>query len=134
VSALTGTIAFPGLGQFYFTYRLVSGGKELSANVAFFAPYKYLNLPQPDLQWQIAPSGREVRIQARRFAAFVELSGEGDVHFTDNYFHMLPGESRRVSIRSTGDVKKILARSLVDTTPISTAAEDGIRIKSGSVQ
>ena len=120
--------SFSRAGQFYFTYRLVSGGEELSANVAFFAPYKYLNLPQPDLQWQIAPSGREVRIHARRFAAFVELSGEGDVHFTDNYFHMLPGESRTVAIRSTGDVKKVFARSLVDTMPISTVAYGGVRI------
>jgi beta-mannosidase len=118
--------SFSRAGQFYFTYRLVSGGEELSANVAFFAPYKYLTLPQPDLQWQLAPSGRKVRIQARRFAAFVELSGAGDVHFTDNYFHMLPGESRTVAIRSTGDVKKIFARSLVDTTPISTVAVDGV--------
>ena len=87
--------------QYYLAYRLVQGERVLSSNVSFFAPYKYLTLEPPRLKHEIKQEGARslVTVAAERFAAYVELGlKNGYARFSDNYFHLLPGETKCVQV------------------------------------
>jgi beta-mannosidase len=103
--------------------RLMQDGRELSSNVAFFVPLKYLALVPPGLRWSVGTDGRRpaIGLVAKRFAAFVHLGlSEGSARFSDNGFHLLPGDARRIEVLSSDALPEQLAerlrvRSLIDT-------------------
>jgi hypothetical protein len=112
-------------------YRLRQGERELSSNISFFVPPKYLALQPPDLR---VATGKEddrrvVEITARRFAAFVHVGlREGYALFSDNDFHLLPGETRRIEVLSSEVpddqiAARLFARSLIDSRPGAAATE-----------
>jgi beta-mannosidase len=117
--------SFANGGRYYLDYRLVGSGGELGSNVAFFAPYKYLQLQDPGFQTQVVRDGDHlvVSISARRFAAFVELGlHQGYARFSDNYFHLIPGTTRKIEVVepeiTVGALQKQLyIRSLADLLP-----------------
>jgi beta-mannosidase len=87
--------------QHYLVYRFEREGAPPSRNVSFFAPPKYLQLPAPELTHTTQEeNGRlVVTVKAEHFAAYVELDlSEGYARISDNYFHLLPGEERRVEV------------------------------------
>ena len=103
---------------------------QYSSNVAFFVPPKYLALRSPDL---ICSARRVedrwvVEVKAARFAAFVHVGlREGYALFSDNDFHMLPGETRRIEVLSTelpADqfTTRLFARSLIDSRGATSAS------------
>jgi hypothetical protein len=107
----------------YVEYRLVQGDRPLSSNVSFFVPAKYLALEPPDLRVTIrkVEGRRVVDVTAQRFAAFVHVGvRDGYALFSDNDFHVLPGETRRLEVVSS-DVPddevgaRLFARSLIDS-------------------
>ena len=109
--------------QFYLSYRLTREDRLLSANVSFFALPKYLTLEEPHLRHTMKrENGRcYAVVSAERFAAYVEL-GLKDMYarFSDNYFHLLPGEERTVEILDAGlsdeeVAGRLYAKSLVDS-------------------
>lgn len=112
--------------------RLVGEAGELAANLLFFAPFKFLDLPDPALRYDVAmEDGRPVvTVAAEGFAAFVELGlAGGYARFSDNYFHLLPGEARRVRVLEAeppgaGLAGRLYVRSLVDAIP-QEAGQDG---------
>jgi hypothetical protein len=120
--------SFANAGRFYLSYGLVREGEGLSANVAFFAPFKYLQLERPRLEVDVSEEGGQacVTVRARRFAAFVELGvRDGYSRFSDNDFHLIPGAERRIrvvesplSARELRD--RVVARSLVDVAGAGT--------------
>jgi beta-mannosidase len=103
--------------------RLMQDGRELSSNVAFFVPLKYLALVPPGLRWSVSTEGGRpaVGLAAKRFAAFVHLGlSEGGARFSDNGFHLFPGDARRVEVLSSDALpgqlaERLRVRSLVDT-------------------
>jgi len=115
----------------YVAYRLLQGERELSSNVSFFVPPKYLALPPPDLRLTTrkVDDRRVVEVTAKRFAAFVHVGvRDGYTLFTDNDFHLLPGETRRVEVVSSEVPDdqidaRLFARSLIDSRRGATAAE-----------
>jgi len=81
-----------------------------------------------------------VEVTAERFAAFVHVGlREGYALFSDNDFHLLPGETRRIDVLSAevplapgrsgarpGEdqiAARLFARSLIDSRRSATAAE-----------
>jgi len=112
-------------------YRLVQGERELSSNVSFFVPPKYLALEPPDLRvtTRKVEDRRVVEVTAQRFAAFVHVGvRDGYALFTDNDFHLLPGDTRRVEVVSSEVPEdqvgaRLFARSLIDSRGGATATE-----------
>jgi beta-mannosidase len=88
----------------YVEYRLLQAERELSSNVSFFVPPKYLALEPPGLRLETRKQEdrRVVEVTAKRFAAFVHVGvRDGYALFTDNDFHLLPGETRKVEVVSS---------------------------------
>jgi beta-mannosidase len=104
-------------------FRLMQDGRELSSNVTFFVPLKYLALVPPGLRWSVQTEADRpaVGLAAKRFAAFVHLGlSEGSARFSDNGFHLLPGDARRVEVLSSDALpeqleERLRVRSLIDT-------------------
>ena len=71
---------------------------------AFFEDYKALDLPETDIAVEI--DGAAVTLQAAEAALFVELDA-GDLRgsFSDNYFHLAPGEERTITFDSYDDLR-----------------------------
>jgi beta-mannosidase len=109
--------------EHYLSYRLVEDGRELSSNASFFVPLKYLALQPAGLRLSVrkAEDRWVVNVSAERFAAFVHVGlDEGYALFSDNDFHLLPGESRRIEVLSAEVpedqiVARLFARSLIDS-------------------
>lgn len=88
-------------GHYYVAYRLRQGERILSSNVSFLVPQKYLELGDPKLTHSIEAEGDAsvITVRAEGFAAYVEVGlKHGYARFSDNYFHLLPGESKRVTV------------------------------------
>jgi beta-mannosidase len=75
-------------------------GKYRSENFHFFAPFKWLELPKARVKVRArksADNGLRVKVSTDAPALFVELvSAKVPGVFSDNYFHLLAGESREV--------------------------------------
>ncbi len=87
--------------QHYITYRLLQDERELSSGVAFYAPFKYLELAEPGLRWILEQRAGDntIALSAERFACFVELGLVNSyARFSDNYFHLLPGNTKKIRI------------------------------------
>lgn len=118
-------VSYEPARYYYLVCRLLQEGHELSANVSFFAPPKFLDLPDPGLRYDVVIEGGRpaVTVTAERFAAFVELGLKNSyARFSDNYFHLLPGEAKRVLVleaEAPGPevARQLYVRSLVDTIP-----------------
>lgn len=85
----------------FLAFRFVSGGRELSRGAVMFVPAKHFRLSSPKLAAQTADAGESFRItlKAASFAPFTELSVAGaDPVFSDNFFPLLPGEAREISV------------------------------------
>jgi beta-mannosidase len=117
--------------QYYLAYRLVQGERELSSNVSFFVPPKYLALRPPGLRC----SARKVEdrwvvdLVAEGFAAFVHVGlRESYALFSDNDFHLLPGQPRTIEVLSAEVPEdqiagRLFAWSLIDSRRGAAGAE-----------
>lgn len=78
-------------------------GKELSKEIFYFNYPKDQNLPQANIRYKIKQEdGRcEVTLQSKQLArdVFIEIPCQG-ARFTDNFFDLLPGETRKITITS----------------------------------
>ena len=78
-------------------------GKELSKEIFYFNYPKDQNLPQANIRHKIKQEdGRcEVTLQSKQLArdVFIEIPCQG-ARFTDNFFDLLPGETRKITITS----------------------------------
>jgi beta-mannosidase len=84
-------------------------GDLLAENFRFLAEPKDLRLPDPSLSWEISDVDEEgdtatLTISARRFAPFVflrlamEATGTRLPVWSDNWFHLAPGQTRVVTL------------------------------------
>jgi beta-mannosidase len=84
----------------YYWARWVRDGETLSRHYHWLAPPKAVTLPEPGLRWHVRNSGgaREVEMTATRYAWMVRLDPAAHVRPADNYFDLLPGESRVIRV------------------------------------
>jgi beta-mannosidase len=71
--------------------------------IMYFAPPKELSLPEPGIEYSISGQGREyiIKLRAENLVKNLYLELESaDAHFSDNYFDMLPGEERKIKVRT----------------------------------
>lgn len=75
--------------------------EKIYSNTATFSLLKNMELPEPGLEVEIekTESGYDVTVSAKYFARAVWLTLDGtEHHFSDNYFDLLPGTSKTVSV------------------------------------
>jgi beta-mannosidase len=103
--------------------EVAAGGKSLSTNLLYFAPYKNLALPKPNIQSLATQrEGRyQIQLASNTLARGVCLSLDpGDGFFFNNYFDLLPGKSVTVEFQPKGGVdlesfrQNLKIRSLAD--------------------
>lgn len=87
----------------YFYCELRRAGETLSSNVIHFTPLKRVNLPEPEIRYEVFErAGRVVvRLGAVRLAKAVFLGVTGfEGRFSDNFFDMVPGRQYEVTFLS----------------------------------
>jgi len=77
------------------------GPVESYPSVAFQEPYKRLDLRVPDIKVDV--EGASVTLETDVPALWVSLDAPLSGAFSDNYFHLLPGESRTITVESDAD-------------------------------
>jgi beta-mannosidase len=93
--------------------RLLVGGRTVSRNRWFPTGFHFkdLDLPQAEIRYAVEQIGdQEFRLQleARTFAWAVALQVPESVWIEDNYFDLLPGETREITLRGpAADVAKL---------------------------
>jgi beta-mannosidase len=83
--------------------ELVENGQVIASNLFYFRPVKEMNLPVPQVEYDIAPSdeGFQITIKTDKLAKHVFLTiGDQEGFFSDNYFDLLPGEKAEVSLKT----------------------------------
>ncbi len=89
-------------------------GQVVADNILYFAPVKNLPLEIPEVSYQVQKAGRYywLTIKSYRLAKNIYLDTKGaECVFSDNFFDLLPGESRIVLVKTlkvVPDLKKIL--------------------------
>lgn len=107
----------------YLSLRLLQGDSLLSSNIVFFVSPKHLQLKEPEIKYSVSENNGKIKIEvsASHFAAFVELGIKNNyARFSDNFFHLIPGEIKTVDVVSTGtphnEIRgKLYVKSLIDT-------------------
>ena len=83
-------------------------GREVARDVHYFVPTKELDLPQTAVRCKlkVADGSCEVTLSSPKLAkdVFVQIPYQG-ARFTDNFFDLLPGETRKIVITSP-EIKK----------------------------
>ena len=86
-----------------FTAELKIGGRILSRNNVYFEPVKDLHLEKPSITRTVKPAkdGYSVTLSTDKLAKNVYLNSDLKGAFSDNYFDLLPGETRTISFITT---------------------------------
>jgi beta-mannosidase len=87
---------------------LKNGDEILAENRLFFKPFKELSLPAARLKHTISERGDniEITVGSNTYARGVFLSHPGMANFSDNYFDLLPGRERTVTIPRGSDYNR----------------------------
>jgi beta-mannosidase len=113
--------------------ELTAGGETISRKTVLFAKENRLNLPKTEIAVKTAVKNDrlEITLSADKYARFVRVESScSTLPFSDNYFDLLPGESKIVTqaIDSGFDIetqaKSIETFSCADVEPKSTLAAD----------
>lgn len=102
--------------------ELLVDNKVISSNEYFFAPYKALSLPEPEIGFDVVRirNGYKIALTANKFARAVYLSTSTEGFFADNYLDLLPGKKVEVEFRTRMNVplkefrEQLKIRSLKD--------------------
>lgn len=113
------------IGQFWRTcvlfVRMVDlEGNEVSRDFAYIKGERFLNFPDSTLALSQDADG-SICVTTDQFARAVELSGEedGDAfgwYFEDNWFDMMPGETRRITVHGNHRQGRITAKAQYSST------------------
>jgi beta-mannosidase len=100
--------------------RIKSGTETLARNHFYFSPIKYMELPEPSIKISSGKSegGFRLELETDFLAKHLYLRMDEEGFFTDNYFDLLPGETKIVFLhtKSSGDpLEMIRIRTLRDT-------------------
>jgi beta-mannosidase len=125
-----------GARNLVYIASLYDGTKCLSQGTALFAREKEINLPNPELHWDITQEGEQlvIALTANAFARFVWLQLEcADTVFSDNFFDLPAGGTVRICCPippgwTLDQAKRALhVRSLADVLPARSTASDTIK-------
>jgi beta-mannosidase len=88
--------------QLVFNTQLTSGKKIFSQNNFYFSPVKDLLLQKPLITKSIqkTPEGYQLTLSSNRLAKNVYLTSSLNGAFSDNFFDILPGETRTISFNT----------------------------------
>ncbi len=119
----------PDLSKLVLAVDFNTGGETVSQNLAYLVPTKQVHLLPAKIETAITQKGKnvDVTLSSKVLARDVYLTF-GDVNATvsDNYFDLLPGEPRTITIDSPADATQISAAlkvvSLVDAFATSESA------------
>ncbi len=104
-----------------FIAQLTSGNKILSRNNYYFSPVKDLLLEKAVIRKSIqeSPEGYLITLFSDRLAKNVYLASGRQGSFSDNFFDLLPGETRTISFRTeqkiSGFEESLKILTLADT-------------------
>ncbi|MBB3700893.1 hypothetical protein KMW28_13425 [Flammeovirga yaeyamensis] len=119
VSKYFGKIPSNSLKRGSYLYLKVKDqkGQLLTDNYAFFVKPKVQKLLPATVSTKVIKEGGQliVEVSSDVFAESVALSIEGKevIHFTDNYFHLQAGESRKIVVERTDFTAKDLEEKLL---------------------
>ena len=86
----------------YVKLILRNKGNIISSKNIFFSPYKELNLPKPNLTYQVNVDSSlnkiHVGIKTNYFAKGVYISSSSKLNFSENYFDLDANQEKTVSI------------------------------------
>ena len=102
---------------------LYSKNKIIAASNYFLTPFKLLNLKKPDIEFEIIKNSDEFELifESNFLAIDVFLSLEKDCSFSDNYFDLIPGETKRVFLKIDEEIdEKYLYKNLKIVTLADT--------------
>ena len=88
----------------------------ISTRTVLFSPEKKLALPYPELSLDITVSDgvAQIRVKAKKYARYVKLFARGiSEPFSDNYFDLVAGEEKLVTLPVPGDMTADKAREIV---------------------
>lgn len=88
----------------YLSASLMDGTRIIDKDIAIFVSPKDLKLPDPGIKTRISDKGDHfsIEISAQKFCKNLMLiSDNTDVNFSDNFFDMQPGETRRITCPKT---------------------------------
>ena len=88
-------------GERYYWARWVRGGKLVSWQHHWLAPWGRADLPDPGLKWEVSQGAEQehlLTVSAERYAWMVAVGAPQDLDPEDNYFDLVPGESRKIRI------------------------------------
>ncbi len=99
------------LHRTFLVFDLQVNGKTVSRNLQFFDVTHNLDLPvAPSIESAVSKAGEDytVTLKSSKLARSVYLSfGELDVHISDNYFDLLPGDSAAVILKSAATLDQL---------------------------
>lgn len=87
-------------------YVKFTAGDRTYSNIAAFSLLREMELPAAEISYKVTRTedGYDVTVSSDRYARAVWLTIDGtEHHFSDNYFDLLPGTSRTVSVRTELD-------------------------------
>jgi beta-mannosidase len=111
-------------GKVIFYAKVIKNSKLLSDNVYYFTLARNMALPEPGISTTLTVDDQgiiRVRVSTKKLARNIYLLVDNDAesHFSDNYFDLLPGQEKEITLRSArplAEIKEQLSvRSLVDT-------------------
>ncbi len=97
-----------------FSAKLVENGRTLSENIFYFRPFKELNVPAPNVAYEVSKTenGFDIQVSTDKLAKNVCFQLEGEKgFFSDNYFDLLPGETKTINLETAipgGKLKEVL--------------------------
>ena len=94
---------------------LYSKNNIITSSNYFLTPFKLLNLKKPEIEFKIIRNGEEfeLKFESNALALDVFLSMEEDCSFSDNYFDLIPGETKRIFLKIDEEIdKKYLYKNL----------------------
>lgn len=83
--------------EYYLAYAYESEGKVIGEGAVLFVQAKHFELQNPQIHCEkIGPC--TWKVQAEQFAKFVELDFGEDILLSDNYFDLIPGQEKVVTL------------------------------------
>jgi beta-mannosidase len=127
----TGTIAFRtstgklisqmDTSKIVFVAKLWKGKELMASNQLYFAAPKNLSLEKPEIIKKIVSNGNNytISLTSGNLVKNLYLSIEDEGKFSDNYFDIMPGETKVITFKSIGEIanfeNKLTLVSLVDS-------------------
>lgn len=119
--------------SFFVAELLDENKRPVSRKVILFAKENKVSFPRPSIQTKVDVKDgfAEIELLSKQFAHFVSVrAGQGVQPFSDNFFDLLPGEKKIITVPVTEGMtreafsKTLKVRSIADMEPAGTIASD----------